>query len=133
MNDLVSNSEEKAVPTQVTIDIPSTEQLGNLKTMETGFNMNPKYRTKEDWFELKGIEVRAYYLGLKDLPNDDGEAVVCAVFATEEEIFFAGQKILVDAVKKLDLKTPVSIVFLDNKKNKSTAGSVMLFEVKLLK
>ncbi|WP_233881845.1 hypothetical protein [Tenacibaculum piscium] len=133
MNNLTSKSEEKAVPTQVTIDIPSTEQLGSLKTMETGFNMNPKYRTKEDWIELKGVEVRAYYLGLKELPNDDGEAVVCGVFATEEEIFFAGQKILVDAVKKLDMKTPVSIVFLETKKNKSTAGNVMLFEVKLLK
>lgn len=124
---------ENLPSTEVVIDIPSTEELGSLKTLETGFNLNPKYRTKEEWMELKGTALRAYYLGLRELPNEDGEAVSCAVFATDAEIFFAGQKVLVDAVRKLDPKTPVEVTYLESRKNKSTAGNTMIFEVKLLK
>lgn len=127
------SKEKQSLPTQVNIEIPSTDQLGSLKTMETGFNMNPKYRTKEDWISLKEQEVRAFFLGLRELPNDEGDAVLCGVFSTDKEIFFAGQKVLIDAVRNLEPKTPVSIVFKETRKNKSTQGSTMIFEVKLLK
>lgn len=133
MTKVVEKKEQGLTTNEVKIEIPSTDQLGSLKTMETGFNMNPKYRTKEDWIELKEKEVRAYFLGLRELPNDDGDAVLCGVFSTEKEIFFAGQKVLIDAVRSLEPKTPVSITFKETRKNKSSQGSTMIFEVKLLK
>lgn len=123
----------KELATQVLIEIPNTEQLGTLKSMETGFNLNPKYRTKEEWMELKGQAIRAFFLGMRELPNEDGEAVACATFASEKEIFFAGQKVLIDAVRDLDPKTPVEVTYTESRKNKSTQGSTMIFEVKLLK
>lgn len=121
------------VSTQVVIDIPNTEELGTLKTMNTGFNLNPKYRSKEEWMDLKGQSIRAFFLGMKELPNEDGEAVSCAVFASEQEIFFAGQKVLVDAVRELQPKTAIEVTYTESRKNKSTQGSTMIFEVKLLK
>ncbi len=132
METVVEKQKETLPVNQVVIDIPSTDQLGALKTMETGFNMNPKYRTKEEWISLKGQEVRAFFLGLRELPNDEGDAVICGAFSTEKEIFFAGQKVLIDAVRSLEPKTPVSITFTETRKNKSSQGSTMIFEVKLL-
>jgi len=125
--------DQQVATTEVTIEIPNTEELGSLQTLNTGFNLNPKYRTKEEWIENKGKPVRAFYLGTRELPNDDGEAVTCAVFATETEIFFAGQKVLVDSVRQLSVKTPVEITYKENRKNKSTDGSTMIFDVVKLK
>ncbi len=133
VNDLTVNQPEELTPvTQVTIEIPNTEELGKLKTLNTGFNLNPKYRTKEEWIENRGKPVRAFFLGIKELPNEDGEAVTCGVFSSETEIFFAGQKVLVDAVRKLEPKTPVEITFLESRKNKTNTGVTMIFQVKLL-
>lgn len=133
MSTELTTTENQVETTKVVIDIPNTDELGTLETLETGFNLNPKYRTKEEWIENKGKPVRAFYLGTRELPNDDGEAVTCAVFATTEEIFFAGQKVLVDSVRQLDPKTPVQITYTENRKNKSTDGSTMIFDVKKLK
>ena len=119
------------LPTKVTLEIPNTESLGELKDMRPVYNMTAKYRTQEEWMDYKDEPIRAYYLGIKEIPNPEGEMVACAVFATESEVFLSGQMVLVDAAKKLANKTPVEITYLGKKRNKKS-GSTNMFDVVIL-
>lgn len=126
---------ETVVPaqeTEVTFVIPSTESLGQLKEMQPDFSLTMKYKTADDWAALKGREVRAYFMGIKEIPNEKGELVMCGVFVTPTECFIAGQKLLVEAVRQLDTRTPVAITYKEKKANKSSEGATMIFEVKTL-
>lgn len=119
--------------TEVSFIIPSTDSLGRLYDMEPDFSLDLKYRTADDWAAIKGKEVRAFFMGFKEIPNSEGELVVCGVFVTPTECFIAGQKLLLEAVKQLTPQTPVSITYVEKKANKSTDGSTMIFNVKTLK
>ena len=127
---------EKAVAqtpqTEVTFVMPTTESLGRLKEMRPDFSLTMKYKNADDWAAIKGQEVRAFFMGIKEIPNDDGELVTCGVFVSETECFIAGQKLLVEAVRNLDSRTPVAITYKEKKANKSSDGSTMIFEVRTL-
>ena len=113
--------------------IPTIDSLGKLKEMKTDFSLTMKYKTADDWAALKGQEIRAYYMGTKEIPNDKGELVTCGVVVTEHECFIAGQKLIIDAVRQLESRTPVAITYKERKASKSIEGAAtMIFEVKTL-
>jgi hypothetical protein len=116
-----------------TLMIPSTEAIGKLENAEVGLDISVKYRKMEDWNELKDQPIRAYYLGTKQIPNDDGEMVTCAAFMDKSGVWLAGQMVLVDAVSKVDINTPLQITYRGKKANKSSKGSTNLFDVKILR
>ena len=118
--------------TQVSFFIPNTEELGQLETFKENFSLTMKYKTADDWAAIKGKELRAFYMGMKEIPNDKGESVNCGVFVTQNECFIAGGMTLVEAVRQLPSKTPVSITYQGKKANSTTDGSTMIFEVKTL-
>lgn len=127
------NSEiQKANGTEVTFTIPNTESLGSLKDLTPKFSLNLKYKTSDDWAVLKDKPLRAFYMGVKEIPNEDGEMVSCGVFVTEKECFISGQMTLLDAVKNLEIKTPVQVTYRGKKANKSSDGSTMIFDVEKL-
>lgn len=123
---------EKAAGTEVSFVIPDTESLGHLQDLEPKFSLNLKYKTSDDWAALKGQPIRAYYMGMKEIPNEDGELITCGVFVTQNECFISGQMTLVDAVKNLSSKTPVQVTYQGKKANKSSEGSTMIFDVEKL-
>lgn len=127
-----STSLSQVAGQQVTLFIPDTESIGKLETMESKFTLTTKYRSADDWAALKDKPVRCYYMGLKDVPNDQGEAITCGIFVSPTEIFLSGQKVLVDAVRALPEQTPLLIVYKGKKTNKSTEGSTMIFDVVML-
>ena len=124
---------QKASDTEVTFVIPNTESIGRLKEMEKDFQLNVKYKSADDWAALKDNPLRAFYMGMKDVPNEQGETVKCAAFVTEKEVFLSGQMVLVEAVKSLQPETPVEITYRGKRSNKSSDGSTMLFDVVTLK
>ncbi|MCU7542956.1 hypothetical protein [Riemerella anatipestifer] len=117
---------------EVTFFIPNTESLGKLKDMKPEFSLNLKYKTADDWAALKDQPLRAFFMGTKDIPNEDGELVSCGVFVTQNECFISGQMTLVEAVKNLPAKTPIEITYRGKKNNKSSNGSTMIFDVSKL-
>ncbi len=119
--------------TEVTFFIPNTEELGKLREMEQDFSLTMKYKTADDWASIKDEELRCFFMGMKDIPNENGESVNCGVFVTEKECFIAGGMTLVDAVKNLPPQTPIAIIYKGKKKNATTDGQTMIFEVKTLK
>jgi len=123
---------KKAAGTEVAFLIPDTESLGKLNSLEPQFSLNLKYKSADDWAALKGQALRAFFMGLKEVPSEDGELVKCGVFVSEKECFLSGQMTLVEAVKNLNPKTPVQITYQGKKQNKSTDGSTMLFDVEKL-
>lgn len=138
----VKNSTKEATPaksavqemagTQVSFFIPNTEELGQLDSLEDKFSLTMKYKTAEDWAILKDKETRCYYMGTKEIPNDKDELVTCGVFVTKDECYIAGGKTLVDAVRQLPTKSPISITYRGKKANKTVDGSTMIFDVKTL-
>ena len=112
---------------ELTFVIPDTESLGHLKSMSEDFSLTLKYKNADDWATLKDQEVRAFYMGVKEVPNEKGEVV------SDKECFIAGQKLIVDAVRQLPSKTPVAIIYRGKKTNKSTEGATMIFDVHTLK
>lgn len=123
----------KAAGTQVVLVIPDTESLGQLDQMENDFSLTMKYKTADDWAALKDQPIRAFFMGIKEVPSEEGEMVTCGIFVTKTELFLSGQMVLIEAVKKLDSKTPIEIIYRGKKSNKSTEGSTMLFDVTTLK
>lgn len=123
---------QKAAGTEVSFLIPDTESLGNLSGLEPKFSLNLKYKSADDWAALKGTPVRAYFMGIKEIPSEDGEMVKCGVFVSEKECFLSGQFTLVEAVKNLPQKTPVQLTYQGKKQNKSSEGSTMMFDVEKL-
>lgn len=131
----VTNSQsaiEKAAGANVSLTIPNTAELGKLDEMESDFSLVLKYKTQEEWAELKGKPIRVFFMGLKEIPNDEGEAVNCAVFVSKTEAFISGQMVLVEAVRQLQPKTPIEITYQGKKPNKSTSGSTNIFDIKTL-
>jgi hypothetical protein len=125
--------EEVAMFNAGTLFIPNSESLGRLEQAETGMDLTVKYRKQEEWFEFKNKPVRAYFMGIKEIPNEEGEMIIVGAFFTSDGPFLAGQKLLIDAVKHLEPNTPIEITFLGKKENKSSKGSTNMFEVKLLR
>lgn len=123
---------EIAKTNEVVLQIPSLDKLGQLKGLKQVYKATAAYRTQEEWFEMKGKPVLCYFLGIKELPNDKGELIVSGIFAAEDGIFLAAQKVLIDAVRNLDPQTPLQITFTGKKKNKNSDGSTNLFEVIIL-
>lgn len=123
------NEVEKLAGTEVKFFIPDTDSLGMLDTLEPQFNLTMRYKTMEDWAMLKDQPVRAFYMGLKEIPNDKGEVVNCAVFVSKTECFISGQMLLIESVANLPLKTPVEITYKGKTPNKSTDGSTCVFNV----
>ncbi len=118
--------------TEITFVMPTTEALGELKEKTPNFSLTMKYKTADDWAALKDIEVRAYYMGLKGIPNDKGELVTCGVFVSERECFISAPMLLIEAVKQLTPKTPLAITYRGKQSNKNSDGATMHFDVKIL-
>ncbi len=123
---------KKVAGTEVAFEVPTVESIGKLKKLEPKFSLTMKYKTADEWAELKDKEVRAFFMGLKEIPNDDGELVTCGVFMNEQEVFLSGQMILVDAIKNLQPKTPIAIIYRGKKKNKASSGTTMMFDITTL-
>lgn len=113
--------------------MPSTEEVGELQNMETGTSLIAKYRTQEEWHELKDEPVRCFFMGMKQIPNDEGELINCGVFAEKGGVFLSAQMVLVDAVTALPSGTPIAITYRGKKKNKMSDGSTNMFDVQTLK
>lgn len=110
--------------------IPNTDAIGRLNDMKPGFSLTLKYKKAEDWAALKNKEVRAYYMGMKEIPNKQGELVCCGMFVTENECFLSGQTTLIEAVRQLEPQTPISITYRERRTNKSNGDrSTMIFDV----
>ncbi len=114
---------------KVTFHMPSTEELAKLSTLDEKFSMTARYRTQEEWAKLQDQPIRCFFIGIKQIPNDEGEMIGCAVFVSEREVFISGQMLLVDSVKRLCTNTPLVITYLGKKKNKNGKGATNLFEV----
>lgn len=119
--------------TPVTFYMQDTASIGKLAEMDTTFSLTTKYKTAEDWATIKGQELRVYYMGMQEIPNSDGELVMCGKFLSESECFISGQKLLVEAVKDLPVGAPLSIIYKERRNNKSTDGSTLIFNISLLK
>lgn len=117
---------------EVTFVMPSTESLGQLKDKKPHFSLTMKYKTMDDWAALKDVEIRAYFMGIKEIPNDKGELIRCGVFVTETECFISAPMLLIDMVKQLSANTPLSITYRGKKNNKNSEGSTMQFDVLIL-
>lgn len=122
----------EAAGQEMRLVIPNTEAIGKLETLKPCFSLTTKYKSADDWAALKDKPIRCYYMGLKDVPNEEGEAITCGVFISPQEIFLSGQKVLVDAVRNLCEETPLQITYKGKRNNKSTEGSTMIFEVQRL-
>lgn len=107
-------------------EIPDLSKLDDLKP---GKSHVAKYRTQEDWALLQAQPIRCFYLGIKEIPNDQGEVIKAAVFVEKLGIFLCSQKVLLDAVRHMVTMSPVIITYMGKKKNKSSAGSTNLFDV----
>lgn len=118
---------------QLTFTLPTLESLDALDNMEKSFSAIIDYKKAEDWEKIEGNPVKLYYMGLQSIPNSDGESIICGVFLSRNEFFLSGQTVLVDAVKNLPEKTAVEITYKGRKKNTTSTGSTMLFDVYILK
>lgn len=116
--------------TDVTLVMPNTEALGKLESAVTGMSLTIKYKKQEDW--VAGEPIRCFFMGLKEVPNEEGEKVICAGFMSKTETFIAGQMVLVDSVRGLAKGTPLEITFEGKKKNSTSQGSTNIFTVKTL-
>lgn len=117
---------------EVTLFVPNKNQLDQLDKMQEDFSLNAKYKGQEDWPLLKDKPLRAFFMGLKEIPGDDGELLMAGVFVSKTEIFLSAQSVLVDAVRNLNPETPVEITYRGKKANKSNEGSTMIFDVSKL-
>lgn len=124
---------EKAAGTEVSFLIPDTESLGMLDDMERDFSLTMKYKSADDWAAIKDKPIKCFYMGMREIPNENGEMVNCGLFVSKTECFISGQMTLIEAVKQLVPKTPVEVVYLGKKANKSSEGSTMIFDVATLK
>lgn len=118
---------------EAVLTMPSTEQLGQLANAESGMSLTVAYRKSEDWLLLTDVPIRCFYLGTKEIPNEDGEMVLCAAFMNPDGVFLAGQMVLVEAVRRLNQGVALEITYKGKKKNKSSKGDTNIFEVRTLK
>lgn len=115
--------------TTAELQIHSVNTVGQLSNMQRGMKTTVGYRTQEEWLKLEDESQFCFFLGFKEIPNDDGEVVQCAVLQDKREVFLSAQMILIDALKVVKVGTPVEIIYKGKKKNKSGGGSTNLFEV----
>lgn len=109
--------------------IQEMPDLSKLDDLKPGKSHVAKYRTQEDWAILQAQPIRCFYLGIKEIPNDQGEMIKAAVFVEKLGIFLVSQMVLLDAVRHMVTMSPVIITYMGKKKNKSSAGSTNLFDV----
>lgn len=128
----MENQHEVVKSNDVVLSIPNLALLGQLKGLKEVYKATAAYRTQEEWYGYKDKPVRCFFLGIKELPNEEGESVNCGVFAAEEGVFLAAQHVLVEAVKNMETNTPIQITYHGKKKNKNSEGSTNLFEVVIL-
>lgn len=128
----VEQIQEEHPSTEVTVGMPLFQQLDSLKDLDEVYTVTASYRTQEDWHQYKGQEIRCIFMGLKDIPNKEGESVNYAIIATENEIFLAAQHVLVEAVKKFPPNTNIRIIYEGKKKNANSDGYTNIFNVALL-
>lgn len=114
------------------LSLKSQNQLQNLSNLTRGYKTTVGYRTQEAWVKLEDQPQICFFLGFKEIPNEEGEAVKCAILQSKSEVFLSGQKVLIDALSVIDAGTPVEIIYKGKKKNKSTDGSTNIFEVYVL-
>jgi len=124
---------------KVSFTIPDTESLGALDNMDASLNLRLKYKKVEDWEKEVNKPIRVWYLGLRQIPNENQENVLCALFASAGEIFLAGQKVLVDAVSPLpatdienNIRTGVQITYLGKQTNKTNENETCIFDIQKL-
>lgn len=103
--------------------------LSVLDSMQKGTSATAVYRTQEDWAVKKDIEQKCVFLGFKQIPDKNGEAVMTAVFADKSGVFLSGQKTLVDAMRTFKTYEGAFITYRGKKQNKSNDGSTNIFEV----
>lgn len=128
----------KVAGTRVTFDVPDTESLGKLETMEPTLSLNTAYRLEAEWETLKGQPIRCYYMGIKEIPNPEGKLVMCGIFVSSKEIFLAGGVMLIDRLRDLPpssptTKTAIQLTYLGTKATKSDATKKLLtFDIQKL-
>lgn len=111
------------------LELPNKQELESLSEMKEGYDLTVTYRTQEKWAELQDQEQRVFFLGTKQVPNDEGEMITCAVFAGEKGAFMSAQMLLLNSVETLQSGTPLKITYKGKKKNKSNQGSTNVFDV----
>lgn len=117
---------------ELTFLMPTTNALGLLKEAEEDSDLTASYMRWEDWQQLKGVDLRCFFLGLKKCIDSDGEIYFMAQFVDESnKPFVAAQTILVDAMKNTVFGQGVKIVCTDVVPN-SKKGKTVLFDIKKL-
>lgn len=137
MSEKIENAVQELAGKEVSFFVPNTESIGQLQNLKTKFKLTMAYKTADDWAVLKDQPIRAFFMGLKEIPNEHGEMIICATFTSEKEVFICGQKMIVDSVRNLpptteNQVTAVEITYKGKKANKSSDGSIMIFETQIL-
>lgn len=114
------------IEAEFTGEIPDISQLDE---MEVGKSRVAKYRTQEDWQQYKDKPIRCFFLGIKEIPNDQGELIKCGVFVDKTGVFLSAQKMIMDAVIHMVSNKPLLITYKGKKPNKSSQGSTNIFDV----
>ena len=116
------------IPTETMPDCADLEKLSEMKKQ---LSITVQYRKKEDW--VKGEAIKAYYLGLKEIPDGTGELIASAIFQSQEGAFMSAATQLVETVRSIVVKTPIEITFTGSKTNKSDSQkSTMIFQIDII-
>lgn len=117
---------------EVKFTMPTTEELAELRELNTEFRLTTKYRTQEEWYQFKDKPIRAYYKGMTEVPNKDGELVAVGIFVAQDGVFLSGQMTLMESVRDCLPGTPLQITYEGKKANKSNDGYTNIFDVQRL-
>ena len=112
---------------EVTFLMPNTNTLAKLKDAPVGANITSKYRTKEDWMELKGKPQKCFYLGIKEAFNDKDEVYYLVKLHDGKSPFVAGQTVLVQSLQSVPVGQGVQITCTGL--SKSGTRSIPMFDV----
>lgn len=113
-------------------EMPDAMAIESLDEMDEGKSRIAKYRSQEDWQMLKDKPIRCIYLGMKEIPGENGDLIKAAAFADKTGVFISAQVVLMDAVMYLPSMFPLIVTYTGKKKNKSSEGSTNMFDVKEL-
>lgn len=125
----MSESKQELYPKdgEVTFLMPNTNTLAKLKDAPVGANITSKYRTKEDWMELKGKPQKCFYLGMKEALNDKDEVYYLVKLHDGKSPFVAGQTVLVQSLQSVPVGQGVQITCTGL--SKSGTRSIPMFDV----
>ena len=112
---------------EVTFLMPNTNTLAKLKDAPVGANITSKYRTKEDWMELKGKPQKCFFLGMKEAYNDKDEVYYLVKLHDGKSPFVAGQTVLVQSLQSVPVGQGVQITCTGL--SKSGTRSIPMFDV----